>query len=338
MRNILIIIGTIIFSINISLATDIIKGEVYQNHLNKVFGTKMTVSLPPGKWKAVEVTVRKQYTSVEFDNNIDGALFFISIPNTQIAGDYFASSGVKKCKNKNDNGDKYTVHATGLIRNALQTSYCIQDIDYANGGDWLHIGLHAEKNQGSPLMSAYYNVYYPQKFSNINALNKNQLEVIGKSLMKVFKNNVQGKPGDYTMATQLLNFTSTSKITSNVTRSLTDSYIAKSNSNSSSSSLSNSSDMVVCAKAITLSGVDWDLQNANKIEYIKEAKSRKLTVESCRSLTGRLDYVTSKTVVETTSEEPGVKVKLKELKAILDEGLISQEQYDTKSTKLLEDF
>ena len=297
----------------------------------------MTVSLPPGKWKAVEVTTRKQYTSVEFDNNIDDALFFISIPNSIIAGDYFRSSGVKKCKNKNDNGDKYKVHATGLIRNALQISYCIEDIDYANGGGWLHIGLNAEKKKGSPLMSAYYDVYYPQKFSNINALSKKQLEAIGKSLMKVFKNNVQGKPGDYTMATQLLNFTSTSEITSNVTRSLTDSYIAKSTSDSSSSSLSNSSDMVVCAKAITLSGNDWDLRSA-KIEYVKEAKSRKLTIENCRSLTGRLDYVTSKTVVETTSEEPGMKDKLKELKSMLDEGLISQELYDTKSTELLKDF
>ena len=325
MRNILIIIGTIIFSINISLATNIIKGEIYQNHIEKVFGTKMTVSLPPGKWKAVEITPQKNWTSVEFDNNIDGALFYISIPNTIIAGDYFASSGVKKCKNKNDNGEKYNVHATGLIRNALQTSYCIEDIDYADGGGWLHIGLHAQKSKGSPLMDAYYNAYYPKKFSNTNALDKKQLESIGKSLMKVFKNNVQGKPGDYTMATQLLDFANTSSDIS-------------STSNSSSSSLSNSSDMVVCAKAITLSGVGWDLQNANKIEYIKEAKSRKLTLESCRSLTGRIDYVTSETVVETTSEEPDLKVKLKELKAMLDEDLISQEQYDTKSTKLLEDF
>ncbi|MDA9640653.1 SHOCT domain-containing protein [Pelagibacteraceae bacterium] len=324
MRNILIIIGTIIFSINISLATDIIKGEVYQNHINTVFGTRMTVSLPPGQWKAVEVTTRQQYTSVQFDNSIDGALFFISIPNTIIAGDYFRSSGVKKCKYKNDNGDKYKVYATGLIRNALQTSYCIEDIDYANGGGWLHIELNAEKNSGSPLMSAYYNVYYPQKFSNINNLSKKQLEAIGKSLMKVFKNNVQGKPGDYTMATQLLNFANTSSDIS-------------STSNLSSSSLSNSSNMVVCAKAITLSGNGWDTRSA-KMEYVKEAKSRKLTLESCRSLTGRLDYVTSKTVVETTSEEPDMKVKLKELKAMLDEGLISQEQYDTKSTKLLEDF
>ena len=103
-------------------------------------------------------------------------------------------------------GDKYKVHATGLIRNALQTSYCIGDKDNLDGEDWLHIGLHAEKKKGSPLMSAYYDAYYPKKFSNIDALNKKQLEAIGKSLMKVFKNNVQGKPGDYTMATQLLNF------------------------------------------------------------------------------------------------------------------------------------
>ena len=44
------------------------------------------------------------------------------------------------------------------------------------------------------------------------------------------------------------------------------------------------------------------------------------------------------TVTETLSEESSVKDKLKELKSMLDEGLINQELYDTKSAKLLEDF
>jgi len=37
-------------------------------------------------------------------------------------------------------------------------------------------------------------------------------------------------------------------------------------------------------------------------------------------------------------EDSSIKDKLRELKSMLDEGLISQELYDTKSTKLLEDF
>ena len=323
MRNILIIIGTIIFSINISLATDIIKGEVYQNHLNKVFGTKMTVSLPPGKWKAVEVTVRKQYTSVEFDNNIDGALFFISIPNTQIAGDYFLSSGVKKCKNKNDNGDKYKVHATGLIRNALQISYCIEDIDYANGGGWLHIGLNAEKKKGSPLMSAYYDVYYPQKFSNINALNKNQLEVIGKSLMKVFKNNVQGKPGDYTMATQLLNFANTS---------------SSSNSANTSSlnenKLEGISDGFACRKATSIDGMKWENIDSKFGDYVTEAFRRNLSLKECRQLTGRKPSDVNENTKPVDSTD--IESRLKKLKKLYDDDLIDKKLYDEKKREIIE--
>ena len=332
MRNILIIIGIIIFSINISLATNIIKGEVYQNHINKVFGTRMTVSLPPGKWEAVKITTRKQYTSVKFNNNIDGAFFYISIPNTIIAGDYFASSGVKKCKNKNDNftnglwtGDKYKVHATGLIRNALQTSYCIGDKDNLDGEDWLHIGLHAEKKKGSPLMSAYYDAYYPKKFSNIDSLNKKQLEAIGKSLMKVFKNNVQGKPGDYTMATQLLNFTNTSSSSNSANTS-----------SSNENKLEGISDAFACRKSTSLDGMKWESTDSKFGDYVTEVFRRNLSLKKCRELTERKPSDIKKSTEPKISMD--IKNRLKELKSMLDDGLINQDQYDAKSTELLKDF
>ena len=57
MRNILIIIGIIIFSINISLAKNFVKGEIYQNNIKNVFGTKVTISFPPGKWTVVKTAV-----------------------------------------------------------------------------------------------------------------------------------------------------------------------------------------------------------------------------------------------------------------------------------------
>ena len=95
--------------------------------------------------------------------------------------------------------------------------------------------------------------------------------------------------------------------------------------------------MVVCAKAITASGMKWEPRSA-RTDYVKEARSRKLTIENCRSLTGRLDFVVSKKAKEVKSNDSNLKNKLKELKAMFDEGLISQELYETKSNELLKDF
>ena len=328
MRNILITIGIIIFSINISLANNFIKGEIYQNHFSDALGTGVTISFPPGEWKATKVNKKQNYTYINFKNIKKGAFMNLTLPNRQMGG-YFRK-GIDKCKSKKDNGNLYKVHSAGALRERLAVSYCIQSVDFENNDSYLNILLEAQRRQGTPLIHAFYTLWYPKKYSNVEILSKNQLRAIGESMTEAFKNNINRNPGDYSAVKELLSFND------NLENSTSSSDIS-STSNSSSSSLSNSGDMVVCAKAITLSGNDWDSRSA-KIEYVKEAKSRKLTIENCRSLTGRLDYVTSKTIVETTSEESGVKNKLKELKSMLDEGLINQDQYDTKSAEILKDF
>lgn len=302
-------------------AANIIKGEIYQNHIDNAFGTKMTVSLPPGKWKVAEVNKRNLYTTVRFDNNIDSALFIITIPNTIISGDYFRTSGVSKCKNKNNNGDKYKVHATGLIRNTLQVSYCIEDIDFVESGDWLHIGLQAIKKKGNPLMWASYDVYYPQKFSNINILNKEELMSIGKSLIKVFENNVRGNKGDYTLATKLLNYTNTSSSSNSVNTS-----------SLNKNKLEGISDGLACRKATSLDGMKWEIMDSKFGDYVAEVFRRNLSLEECRRITGR--KLSNAKITNSTD----ITSKLKVLKAMLDAGLINQDQYDTKSSELLKGF
>ena len=310
MRNVLIIIGIIIFSINISSATNIIKGKVYQNHINEVFGTRMTVSLPPGKWEAVKITTRKQYTNVEFKNIKDEADLEIWLPNQILFGGF--SKRLKKC-----NGDsKSTLHAAGISRSGFHTSYCIK-----SDKNWLVISLEGMSiHVGNGSFYGSYFLYYPVKKSIAASLTKDKLEDIGVSLMRSFKKNYEGRPSDYSAVKMLL---SSNNNLDNSTSS-TSKYIPP------PKSMSSLSDKEVCLRATTKNGLGWENVNSNFGDYVKEAFNRKLSLYECRKLTDRFP--------KTASEESSLIDKLRELKSMFYEGLISQEEYDAKSTKLLEEF
>jgi len=203
MRNILITIGIIIFSINISLANNFIKGEIYQNHFSNAYGTDVTISFPPGNWKATKVDDGANYSNIDFRNFAKDAYFYLSLPNRQMGGDYFGK-GIDKCKSKKDNGNLYKVHSTGALRERLAVTYCIQSIDYSDGNTFLNIVIQAQRKKGTPLTWAIYNVYYPIKTSNVENLSKNQLKEIGKSMITAFKNNINHKPGDFSKIADLL--------------------------------------------------------------------------------------------------------------------------------------
>tara|TARA_B100000795_G_C22734428_1_gene412735 strand:- start:105 stop:1067 length:963 start_codon:yes stop_codon:yes gene_type:complete len=320
MKNTFIIILLVIFSINISLATNFIKGETYRNNVKNVFGTKMMVSFPPGKWEVKKIVNDTIYSYVDFKNVEEGAWFYIAIPNQNISGDYFRSSGVKKCQSD----DEYKVHATGLNRSQLQTSYCIK-----SDSSWLVVEVAAMKKKGNPLFWGRYLAYYPVRNSNADSLDKRTLDRIGKILMNVFKNNIRGKSGSYSGSEMLMK-------TTNYSSSSTSSTSPTSSASSTSKNLSSVAKKEVCFRSTKSNGLGWEDINSKYGDYVKEAFNRKLSLYECRKLTDRFPKV--ETVTETLSEESSVKDKLKELKSMLDEGLINQELYDTKSAKLLEDF
>ena len=311
MRNLLATVGIIIFSINTSFAFSFIKGEIYQNSVKNVFGTKMTVSFPSGEWVAQKIVNDETYSYVDFKNFEEGSWFYIAIPNRNISGDYFRSSGVKKCQSDNE----YKVHATGLDRSQLQTSYCIK-----SDSAWLVVQVNAIKKKGNPLFWGRYMMYYPVRNSNADSLGKKTLDGIGKTLMNVIRNNISGKSGSYSDSEMLVK---------------TASY----NSSSASSTAKNLSSVTkkeVCLRSTKSNGLGWEDISSKYGDYVKEAFKRKISLYECRKLTDRFPKI--ETIEEIYSESSNVKDKLRELKAMLDEGLISQEQYDTKSTKLLEDF
>ena len=66
-------------------------------------------------------------------------------------------------------------------------------------------------------------------------------------------------------------------------------------------------------------------------DYVGEATSRSLTISKCRDMLNIKDKTEGKKKDDNT-----IKSKLEELKILLDEGLISRDQYDEKSSKLLD--
>ena len=303
--------------VNLSLSADFIKGDVYQNNIENVFGTKVTISFPPGKWKVVKTSNFSQiYTNSEFRNTKDGAVLNIGLPNQTISGKF--TSRLKKCKYDNKN----TLHATGIIRSGLHTRYCIK-----SDKNWLMIELNGMTLRGTGIFSGYYNLLYPVKKSIVASLTNDKLESIGISLMQAFRKNTKGQPGDYSAVKELLSFNDN---LDNSTSSSNSKYVPP------SKSMSSLSDKEVCSRATVSNGLGWENVSSNFGDYVKEAFKRKLSLYECRKLTDR--FPKTETIAKIDSVESSLKDKLKELKSMLDEGLISQELYDTKSAKLLEDF
>ena len=112
---------------------------------------------------------------------------------------------------------------------------------------------------------------------------------------------------------------------------------SSSNNSSSSSStkidLSWSNDRTICNNATSREGF-WNYSGKMIREYREEAESRNLSLEDCNKLTGR-----GKSKAQTEEKEGSIiEQKLKKLKKLLSDDLITQEDYDKKKAEYLENF
>ena len=321
MRNILIIIGIIIFSINISLAKNFVKGEIYQNNIKNVFGTKVTISFPPGKWKVVKTSNFSQlYTNTEFRNTKDGAVLKIGLPNKTISGKF--TSRIKKCKYDNE----YTLHATGIIRSGLHSRYCIK-----SDKNWLMIELDGMTLRGTGIFSGYYNIFYPVKKSIVASLSKDKLESIGISFMQAFRKNVKGQAGDYSAVKELLSFND--NLENSSSSSYTNSYSVSTDTNNVNE-LADLSNAFVCRKSSSLDGMKWENIDSKFGDYVTEAFRRNLSLKECRQLTGRKPSDVNENIKPVDSTD--IESRLKKLKKLYDDDLIDKKLYDEKKREIIE--
>lgn len=297
------------FSTETFAANKLKLGETHAGTLHNLYLHGNNFLLPPGSWKVSDLERDGDYQWVGFENN-----------NGSYAGAWLSlkkSLGVRwvatnaNCLRKNNgtilaNGED----AGGVGKTARGTMggyaiWCVMD----DGND-ITFSVHI---LGETALNSYY--YFPKKIISIN---KNSAEKYGERVflesLKAYKGN---KSANLSFLSEIIgkNISSSSSFSS--------SY----NSTYSSKNISTYTDEMICLQATSYDGLSWEKYSK---KYYDEALKRRLSIETCNDLTNRIKV--------TSKDSSSVKSKLSELKDLLDEGLISQDDYNKKKNELLEEF
>lgn len=297
--NFIVILLVFLFSTpNLYAANKLVEGQSYFGTLTKVYQYHNALALPPGEWKAV------------------------SIEKTGYGNAYW--------RVELDHKDGHIIYAKLSEKTGMGGFYWTDASHFESCGDNKILakgkGKDHFKSRGKAYWCVtknsnwitfisetwgdrYYGVWYNFKASkmSIDSLNA---ERYGKLFYSEIEKAHKGK--------------------SSASMSFFSSLLGSSSSTNSSkkiiSDLSYVKDINVCYNS-TRNG-NWIGSTSQGQEYLKEAKKRKITLDQCNKLTG----------FTKVSKESNIEARLKRLKSMLDEGLISQDQYDEKSSKILDDL
>ena len=190
------------------------------------------------------------------------------------------------------------------IRGINNTEWCVFD-----DGEYIEFRNYTAQN-----FSSYYHAYYIDKIL-LRDTSKSTIQSIGSQIFDQVRKN---KAGDLSFLSNRIDLNKSSSFTSNYTSDYS------SQTESKYQSLSNKE---ICIKATKLDGSGWMPSHSN--DHVKEAWSRDLNINECRVLTGR--KIAKK-------DNSSLKDKLIELKSLLNEGLITQDQFDKKSNEILDSY
>ena len=313
MRYLLIIITFFILTVEALAVTDLKEGEIYSGTMPNVFYRNNTLVLPPGSWKAYEIKRSTQtgYAMVSFKNTKDSSQeAYYSFPTTSHEGRW-RGQGDPICE------DHEEVFARGKTsgQGAQFDRWCV-----SKDRGWIY--FVNQRAQINPQMKFNYTAFYFR--SGSIDINSNIAEKYGKKINEVFRASTIGKKN--------LNL----DFMSELTKKSSSSSSSSNNSSSSSSTkidLSWSNDRTICNNATSREGF-WNYSGKMIREYREEAESRNLSLEDCNKLTGR-----GKSKAQTEEKEGSIiEQKLKKLKKLLSDDLITQEDYDKKKAEYLENF
>ena len=274
-------------------------GTIKDNHRNNI-------PLPPGEWLLTEIKNEKLRgkgvtagtVDYSFSNPKIGYVYYFGPTGTSASADHWAGRKTPSVCEGNPIAGKTRISGINNFE------WCAWDdgnyIDFVN-----YTALNFEQ---------YYHSYSIKK-SLLSNTSKSTIQSIGSQIFDQVKRN---KAGDLSFLSNRLDFNKSSSFTSNYTSDYT---------SQTESKYKSLSDKDICIKATQLDGRGWMPSHSN--DYVKEAWSRDLNINECRVLTGR------KIAKESKNE---IKDKLNELKSLVDEGLITQDQYDKKSSEILEEF
>ena len=305
--NFIVILLVFLFSTpNLYAANKLVEGQSYFGTLTKVYQYHNALALPPGEWKAVSIEKSPNgYWNVELDHK-DGHIIYAGLSeNTGIGG--FRWNNASHFKNCGD--DQILAKGKGKdhFKSAGKTYWCV-----AKDANWI---TFISETWGD----RYYGVWYNFKASkmSIDSLNA---ERYGKLFYSEIEKAHKGKSSaSMSFFSSLLGSSSSTNLSKKIISDL--SYVK---------------DINVCYNS-TQNG-KWIGSTSQGQEYFKEAKKRRITLDQCNELTGFTKVSNSVSSSDEKADDFSIEAKLKRLKSMLDEGLISQDQYDEKSSKILDDF
>ena len=298
------------FSTETFAANKLKLGETHAGTLHNLYLHGNNFLLPPGSWKVSDLERDGEWQWIGFGNN-----------NGSYAGAWLSlqkAQGIrwlgtrKDCKKNHDHGA--SILAEGDTKGANKTNtgtaggyayWCVM-----KSTDEIIFSVHI---LGDTALDSYY--WFPKKIISINKSSaKKYGERIFSESMKAYKGN---KSANLSFLSEIIgkNISSSSSFSS--------SY----NSTYSSKNISTYTDEMICLQATSYDGLSWEKYSK---KYYDEALKRRLSIETCNDLTNRIKV--------TSKDSSSVKSKLSELKDLLDEGLISQDDYNKKKNELLEEF
>ena len=303
------------FSTETFAANKLKVGEYYTGVIEEAFSIKNDIPLPPGKWRvnSVNYGAQRNYVSGWLEGPENSWIWF-SLPTSEYLGEGKWQVNNSICKGAIAKGGRKMVLGQ-------RNDWCILE--------------HKFDDDPVTYMKAYFQIslkksiileyYYPKKY--IKNLSIAEYEKFGDMMHNVINDAYKGKgrPLDF-LSSIWINNTSSSTLNTNTS------------SSSNKKDYSSFSDKFICSKATLNDGSGW-IQSMQAIDdYVREAWSRSLTIYDCRVLTGRKPLSEVNKVEETSDESSSVKSKLKELKSMLEEGLITQDDFDMKKNELLDQF
>ena len=205
MKSMLISIGLfLLLTVNVS-AAKFVKGNTYEGHIKNIF-SKVLISLPPGEWTVTENNTKRGLKVVEFINYENDVLLYIGTSDNRgfsgncSASKWSAESHVSKDFEAIFKG-QYHIYSEGIEKKTTVAAYCIHKLKWPKDSE-IYLATKAIAANGNGLL--WYAIYIPIKLTNISSLQKKDLEVVGKNLINLIKNNINRKPGNYSEVKRLL--------------------------------------------------------------------------------------------------------------------------------------